>query len=117
MIELKYDVNKAPLGRLTEAQIRSGYAALSKIVATRKRRDQTGAEIRPTLLQDNNDYYTRVPHVSGMRKPPTIENAKDIRRELELQESLADIEVVVNLKKNFDELQDLHPIDQKIDQK
>ncbi|CAG0894677.1 unnamed protein product [Cyprideis torosa] len=108
MVEMKYDANKAPLGKLTEEQIKAGYLALAEIVKCLE-----VGKSRSCLVQANNEYYTRIPHFFGMKTPPLIQSSQDVRKELEMLESLAEIEVIVTMLKTLDELEDLHPIDQK----
>ena len=55
MFELKYDGKKAPLGKLTKAQVKAGYSALkeiSDIIGTKKFKNKD-------LLYACNDFYTR----------------------------------------------------------
>jgi poly [ADP-ribose] polymerase len=60
VMELEYDCEKAPLGKLTKDQILAGYKALKTIEAAIERGDHG-----PGLVQACNDYYTRIPHYFG----------------------------------------------------
>lgn len=57
---MKYDINKNPLGDLTKAQIKAGYEALTKI---------ENAILSKKFDKDFEDavnaYYTRIPHYFG----------------------------------------------------
>ena len=55
MFELKYDGRKAPLGKLTKAQVKAGYAALKEISNIISAKNVK----KDDLLQACNDFYTR----------------------------------------------------------
>lgn len=87
MREMKYDARRAPLGKLTTAQIKAGYAALKEIaefveeleklknppaakIGKRGTKRQSSAttnieEIRARLLKACNQFYTKIPHNFG----------------------------------------------------
>lgn len=57
VVEMKYDADKAPLGKLTKEQIKAGYLSLldiSNIVNQGSGKSQNQA-----LLQACNNFYTR----------------------------------------------------------
>uniref|UniRef100_A0A8C4RRE2 Poly [ADP-ribose] polymerase n=1 Tax=Erpetoichthys calabaricus TaxID=27687 RepID=A0A8C4RRE2_ERPCA len=60
ILEMKFDTQKAPLGKLTEEQIKAGYMSLKKIENCIKK-NATGKE----LLEACNEFYTRIPHDFG----------------------------------------------------
>ncbi|KAG1705099.1 Poly [ADP-ribose] polymerase 2 [Nymphon striatum] len=59
--EMQYDINKAPLGNLTNKQVAAGYEALTEISKLLKNK-QTD---RKALLHECNTFYTRIPHYFG----------------------------------------------------
>uniref|UniRef100_A0A8C4RPL8 Poly [ADP-ribose] polymerase n=1 Tax=Erpetoichthys calabaricus TaxID=27687 RepID=A0A8C4RPL8_ERPCA len=61
ILEMKFDTQKAPLGKLTEEQIKAGYMSLKKIENCIKK-NATGKE----LLEACNEFYTRIPHDFGI---------------------------------------------------
>uniref|UniRef100_A0A0P6JB68 Poly [ADP-ribose] polymerase n=1 Tax=Heterocephalus glaber TaxID=10181 RepID=A0A0P6JB68_HETGA len=106
MIEMKYDTKKAPLGKLTAAQIKAGYQSLKKIEDC-IRAGQHGR----ALLEACNEFYTRIPHDFGLRTPPLIHTEKELSDKVQLLEALGDIEIAIKLVKT--ELQSPeHPLDQ-----
>ena len=109
VIEMEYDTKKAPLGKITVEQIRAGYQALKRISECVEQ-----GETRQELLQACNDFYTRIPHEFGMRKPPMIRTWKEIKKKLELLETLSDIQVALKILSVVDD--SLHPIDRKYNQ-
>lgn len=89
MREMNYDARRSPLGKLTDSQIKTGYAALTTIsdcvngldkfknpTATASGRRGRGVKREPSntamisklkaqLLQACNAFYTRIPHDFG----------------------------------------------------
>uniref|UniRef100_A0A2K6S4N9 Poly [ADP-ribose] polymerase n=1 Tax=Saimiri boliviensis boliviensis TaxID=39432 RepID=A0A2K6S4N9_SAIBB len=106
MIEMKYNTKKAPLGKLTVAQIKAGYQSLKKIEDC-IRAGQHGR----ALVEACNEFYTRIPHDFGLRTPPLIQTQKELSEKIQLLEALGDIEIAIKLVKT--ELQSPeHPLDQ-----
>ncbi|XP_075387594.1 poly [ADP-ribose] polymerase 2 [Tenrec ecaudatus] len=106
MIEMKYDIKKAPLGKLTVAQIKAGYRSLKKIEDC----IHTG-RLGRALTEACNEFYTRIPHDFGLRTPPLIRTEKELSEKVQLLEALGDIEIAIKLVKT--ELQSPeHPLDQ-----
>ncbi|XP_046511423.1 poly [ADP-ribose] polymerase 2 isoform X2 [Equus quagga] len=106
MVEMKYDAKKAPLGKLTVAQIKAGYQSLKKIEDC-IRAGQHGR----ALTEACNEFYTRIPHDFGLRTPPLIRTEKELSEKVQLLEALGDIEIAMKLVKT--ELQSPeHPLDQ-----
>ncbi|XP_063500783.1 poly [ADP-ribose] polymerase 2 isoform X4 [Symphalangus syndactylus] len=106
MMEMKYNTKKAPLGKLTVAQIKAGYQSLKKIEDC-IRAGQHGR----ALMEACNEFYTRIPHNFGLRTPPLIRTQKELSEKIQLLEALGDIEIAIKLVKT--ELQSPeHPLDQ-----
>lgn len=92
--EMKFDVKKAPLGKLTEDQIKAGYASLKKI------EDCLKPKINKTKLEEAcSEFYTKIPHDFGMKKPPLIETTEAIKEKMELLNALSEIQIGVKLMK------------------
>jgi poly [ADP-ribose] polymerase 2/3/4 len=58
--EMKFDAEKAPLGKLSKNQIKAGYSALKEI-EDHILKNKFGSG----FIQANNDFYTRIPHSFG----------------------------------------------------
>jgi poly [ADP-ribose] polymerase len=54
LLEMKFDAKKNPLGKLSSAQIKAGYAALKDIETYIKANNFNAA-----FIEANNTYYTR----------------------------------------------------------
>ena len=111
VMEMEYDTKKSPLGKITVEQIRAGYNALKAISEC----VEGGKVIKlKEHLEACNLFYTRIPHEFGFRKPPLIETPQQIKKKLELLETLSDIQVALKILSSVDE--GLNPIDRKYDQ-
>ena len=110
VMEMEYDTKKSPLGKITVEQIRAGYNALKQISECVEREDTKGKE----HVEACNLFYTRIPHEFGFRKPPLIETQQQIKKKLELLETLSDIQVALKILSSVDD--GLNPIDRKYDQ-
>ncbi|CAF1189095.1 unnamed protein product [Rotaria sordida] len=110
LLEMKFDAKKNPLGKLSSAQIKAGYAALKDIENFINTNNFNAA-----FIEANNTYYTRIPHEFGRHTPPLIKTTQQLKYEIELLEALDDIEVVFNaLTTNTNN--HINPIDQNYEQ-
>ncbi|GAB6018364.1 Poly [ADP-ribose] polymerase 2 [Chamberlinius hualienensis] len=101
VIEMKYDSKKAPLGKLTEEQIKGGYSALKEIDDLIKE----GNTKRNLFVEASNRFYTRIPHNFGMKAPPVINTEVEIIAKMQLLQVLSDIEVAIRiLDEKFDSI-------------
>ncbi|CAD5118229.1 DgyrCDS6951 [Dimorphilus gyrociliatus] len=103
VVELKYDAEKAPLGKLTPNQIKAGFAALKSVVECIEGKSKT------SLVDACSNFYTKIPHNFGMKRPPLISTMQEVKTKLQLLETLGDIEIAMNVLKNVDEGE--NPID------
>lgn len=104
--EMKYDTKKAPLGKLTSAQIKFGYSALKKIDSLIQANKTSGDQ----LIKACDEFYTRIPHDFGMRRPPIINTKELVKEKLTLLEALGDIQIAMKLIQGGDKTEE-HPID------
>lgn len=61
--EMKFDIQKAPLGKLSQSQIDRGFQILKKIEIKINGRSKEG----PSLEKLSSQYYTHIPHDFGFR--------------------------------------------------
>lgn len=80
VVKMKYDVNKMPLGKLTEAQIKVGLQALQDIESLIEASQAHGAK----LLEANNTFYTAIPHAFGMKRPPVLSTMEHVKEKLKV---------------------------------
>lgn len=88
---------KAPLGRLTVEQINAGYVALKKIVNCIQANN-----FGPSLTLACDEFYTRIPHTFGMKKPSLIRDSETVKQKIQLLEALGDIEIAISILKQGD---------------
>ena len=90
--EMQYDVNKAPLGKLTETQLKFGYASL-KVIEECIQKGNFGRKLQDAC----SEFYTRIPHDFGMKRPPIIQTETEIQSKVQLLEALSDIKVAISI--------------------
>lgn len=106
VVEMKYDAQKAPLGKLTKDQIKAGYVTLKRIEDCIQK-----GSFGDDLVKACDEFYTRIPHSFGMQRPPLIRTSGDVKQKLQLLQALGDIEIAMKvLSAKRDRLE--HPIDQ-----
>ncbi|XP_067931364.1 poly [ADP-ribose] polymerase 2-like [Watersipora subatra] len=106
VVEMKYDAKKAPLGKLTKAQIKQGYSAL-KDIETLIKAGKFGSE----LTEACDAFYTQITHDFGMKPPERIVSLGILKAKMDLLEAFGDIEIAVNVLKMGDS--NIHPVDRK----
>ena len=94
--ELEYDLSKAPLGKLTTAQIKAGYAAVDNISKLIDKKVTYGSKLSEACSQ----FYTRIPHAFGFKVPPLINSIDMVKEKLDLLDALAQIEIAMNIIKS-----------------
>ncbi|MCD7463005.1 Poly [Datura stramonium] len=102
MMEIGYNANKLPLGKLSKTTILKGYDVLKKIS------DVIGQSNR-TLLEDlSSKFYTVIPHDFGFNKMREfiIDTPQKLKRKIEMVEALAEIEVATKLLEDNTDIQE-----------
>ena len=115
IVSMNYDVEKAPLGKLTKVQLKAGYDSLKKIAdilgstekksqrqISRSRRSVAtlSSQDRKKLIEACNEFYTRIPHCFGMRPPIVIDSREELKNKLELLETLGEIQIAIEALKS-----------------
>ena len=90
--EMQYDIKKAPLGKLTEVQIKAGYKSLKKVELCLQKGD-----FGKNMVDACSEFYTRIPHDFGMKRPPLIRSPQEMKLKLHLLEALSDIKVAISI--------------------
>ncbi|GJW40402.1 poly [ADP-ribose] polymerase 2 [Tanacetum coccineum] len=93
MMEIGYNAEKLPLGKLSKATISKGYEALKRVA------DVIGQHDRKKLEQLSGEFYTIIPHDFGFKKMRdfVIDTPQKLKRKLEMVEALGEIEVATKL--------------------
>ena len=87
------DVNKMPLGKLSQTQIAKGLEALLEIEDALKKK-------KGDLNALSSKFYTVVPHSFGRSVPPVINSQDIVDAKKEMMMTLSDIELTQSLQKS-----------------
>ncbi|CAJ1969733.1 unnamed protein product [Sphenostylis stenocarpa] len=101
MMEIGYNANKLPLGKLSKSTILKGYEVLKRLANVIDKGD------RKVLDQLSGEFYTVIPHDFGFKKMRefAIDTPQKLKRKLEMVEALGEIEVATKLLKDDAEMQ------------
>ncbi|XP_062210305.1 poly [ADP-ribose] polymerase 2-A-like [Phragmites australis] len=93
MVEIGYNADKLPLGKLSKSTILKGYDVLKRISKVISRAD------RRQLEQLTGEFYTVIPHDFGFRKMREfiIDTPQKLKAKLEMVEALGEIEIATKL--------------------
>ncbi|GJN05295.1 hypothetical protein PR202_ga22913 [Eleusine coracana subsp. coracana] len=93
MVEIGYNADKLPLGKLSKSTILKGYDVLKRISNVISRAD------RRQLEQLTGEFYTVIPHDFGFRKMREfiIDTPQKLKAKLEMVEALGEIEIATKL--------------------
>ncbi|XP_058200104.1 poly [ADP-ribose] polymerase 2 [Rhododendron vialii] len=93
MMEIGYNAEKLPLGKLSKSTILKGYDVLKKIA------DVIGKSNRTKLEQLSGEFYTVIPHDFGFKKMRefVIDSPQKLKSKLEMVEALGEIELATKL--------------------
>ncbi|XP_009793726.1 poly [ADP-ribose] polymerase 2 [Nicotiana tabacum] len=102
MMEIGYNANKLPLGKLSKTTILKGYDVLKRIS------DVIGQSNRKLLEDLTSEFYTVIPHDFGFKKMREfiIDTPQKLKRKIEMVEALAEIEVATKLLQDNTEIQE-----------
>jgi len=108
LIEMDVDIEKFPLGKLSQTQVDVGYAMLGQLQDAIIG-DLPNKKEKLTFL--SNQFYTSIPHNFGMRKPPLIDSLELLKQKIEMLDVLGGIGRSRDLLQSTQELMSLHPLD------
>ncbi|CAL2281279.1 unnamed protein product [Prunus armeniaca] len=96
MMEIGYNADKLPLGKLSKSTISKGYNILKRIA------DVIGGSNRRTIEQLSGEFYTVIPHDFGFKKMSNfvIDTPQKLKQKLEMVEALDEIVVAAKLLKD-----------------
>ena len=119
MAEMDYDANKLPLGKLSKRTLMAGYERLKELAELLRMPsiadEQHNMPYAQALEAISNSYYTVIPHSFGRARPPVVADENRLKREIELLESLSDMEIANTLMKEAKQSADgvVHPLDRQ----
>uniref|UniRef100_A0A803RC64 Poly [ADP-ribose] polymerase n=1 Tax=Cannabis sativa TaxID=3483 RepID=A0A803RC64_CANSA len=96
MMEIGYNADKLPLGKLSKSTILKGYEVLKRIA------EVIGQSNRRLLEQLSGEFYTIIPHDFGFKKMRdfVIDTPQKLKNKIEMVEALSEIEVATKLLKD-----------------
>ncbi|XP_015159900.1 poly [ADP-ribose] polymerase 2-like isoform X2 [Solanum tuberosum] len=102
MMEIGYNANKLPLGKLSKTTIFKGYDVLKNIA------DVIGQSNRRLLEDLSSQFYTVIPHDFGFQKMCefVIDTPPKLKCKIEMVEALAEIEVTTKLLEDKTDIQE-----------
>ncbi|XP_022152261.1 poly [ADP-ribose] polymerase 2-like isoform X2 [Momordica charantia] len=102
MMEIGYNAEKLPLGKLSKSTILKGYEVLKRIS------DVIGLSKRSLLEQLSGEFYTVIPHDFGFKKMRefVIDTPQKLKSKLEMVEALGEIELATKLLEEVNGMQE-----------
>ena len=120
MASMDYDAHKMPLGKLSKRTLTQGYQILKDIAALLGDHSLAQSQYSQTIgaaLEDlSNQYFSTIPHAFGRNRPPVIQDDRLMKKEIELIESLTDMQLaneIMKTAKGDKEKKDIHLIDRQ----
>lgn len=113
MLEFDLDMEKMPLGKLSQKQLQSAYKVLTEVQGLIQNSGSNSQFIDAT-----NRFYTLIPHNFGVRSPPILDTMKQVEDLSAMLDSLMEIECAYSLIKSEtnDGDEEVNPIDKHYDQ-
>ncbi|XP_013111859.1 poly [ADP-ribose] polymerase [Stomoxys calcitrans] len=111
MMEFDLDMEKMPLGKLSQAQIKAAYSVLSEVC---KHIEEGGSNAR--FIDCTNRFYTLVPHNFGTASPPLLDTKEQVETLVQMLDSLLEIEYAYNLLQTENTKEDVNPLDKHYEQ-
>lgn len=112
MAALNYDAEKMPLGKLSKATINRGFQTLKDLASLL---NGNAANYSMSDIEHlSNTYYSVIPHNFGRNRPPIIQDADTLKRELDLLDSLGDMkEAAALMKKELNSTENISLLDRQ----
>lgn len=92
MLEFELDMEKMPLGKLSQRQIKSAYGVLTEL-SDLITKNGTNSK----FVDASNRFYTLIPHNFGVSLPPILDTLEQVRNKMNMLETLLEIEVAYNM--------------------
>lgn len=120
MASMDYDAHKMPLGKLSKRTLTQGYQILKEIAALigdhSLAQSQYGQSLAHAFEDLSNRYFSTIPHSFGRNRPPVIQDDRLMKKEIELIESLTDMQLaneIMKTAKGDKDKKDIHLIDRQ----
>lgn len=117
MRELDYDANKLPLGKLSKRTLEKGFEILKDLGELLIDPSIADTKHNMTWLDAiaacSNAFYTVIPHAFGRNRPPVISSDEKLKKEINLMESLSDMQIASVIMKDTGEDALVNPLDRQ----
>ena len=117
MRELDYDANKLPLGKLSKRTLEKGFEILKDLGELLTDPSVADNKHNMTWLDAvaacSNAFYTVIPHAFGRSRPPTISSEERLKKEINLMESLSDMQIANDIMKDNGGDAAINPLDRQ----
>ena len=118
MTDLNYDVEKLPLGKLSNFTITRGYQALKDLSAllndSSLAQSEYDTSYQVATEQLSNAFYSLIPHAFGRNRPPILQNQAMLNKEIDLLDSLSDMKDAANImKKEPKDIEKINALDRQ----
>ncbi|KAI3411871.1 Protein phosphatase methylesterase 1 [Globodera pallida] len=100
--EFEIDLTKMPLGRLSRAQVLKAYRVLTELqqILEKGQDGQVQPVSRGVFVDFTNRFYTLIPHATGLKSPPILDNINTLKEKCSMLDNLLAIEIAYNLLKS-----------------
>ena len=124
MTSQKYNFKKLPLGKLSKGTLAQGYLALKELGDVFLDPESAVCKYKQSLAAIYNDlsskYYTVIPHDFGRNRPTPISSEAQLRVEMDLVETLGNMQISNKVLNETEYPQDrngiaLHPYDARME--
>lgn len=93
MLEFQLDMEKMPLGKLSQKQLKEAMGVLKTIDELIR----SGTASPAKFIEQSNRFYTLVPHDFGVQRAPVLETNEQVATKTEMIESLMEMELAYGL--------------------
>ena len=119
MSSMDYDANKLPLGKLSKHTLTLGFQRLKELAelfASPNLADEVHNMTYTNAIEAiSNSYYSLIPHSFGRNRPPIISDDYGLKKEIQLLESLGDMQLANTIMNDVkeDASNVIHPLDRQ----
>lgn len=102
LASLEYDTNKMPLGKLSKRTLLRGYEVLKELAALVQNPNTVpdGSTLIEAVTDLSDTYLSLIPHAFGIRRAPIIQDMSMIKKEIDLLETLTDMQLADDIMKS-----------------
>ncbi|XP_053963564.1 poly [ADP-ribose] polymerase [Anastrepha ludens] len=111
MMLFDLDMEKMPLGKLSQKQIKAAYSVLTEIYELIQ---QNGG--KANFIDATNRFYTLIPHSFGVQSPPILDSIEQVEKHRQVLDSLLEIECAFSMLQAESKEEDVNPLDKHYEQ-